>query len=621
MANKQVVVSLVAENRKLNDALGKSTREVAKLEKQLDRAKKSGKGSFDGVKHSALGSIGPLAGVGAAFGSLSAASGFIKDSVKDTEALAVATKKMSRETGMDLKSSSEWVSLAKERGVDSNKLTLSFASLSKQIHSAAGGSKSAAKAFAEVGVSGRTIASGNMDKALTNISDKFKEMKDGPEKTALALQLFGRQGRQLLPILNQGSAGVGKLKEEMDKAGLSMGGKQVAAAMKLKAAQRDLNTQVEGLKVRLGNALIPALSKAAGGLTEFVKQAVEGKGAGGIFKDAVVGIAKAIKDLVKDIGPVVKGIASFANKHPEVLKFALAFAAVAAVGLKVAKAIAVISTALEVFEVILAPLEIELLPFIAAILIVAGLAYLIYRNWKPISKFFISQWNIIKTVTVAVFNFLKGFFVGAFNVIKNLFSSAASFLVSAARRGFLGPIPFIISRWKTVIGFFKALPGQIVSFILSLPGKLGSLISRFASVGASIGKSFVNGIGNAIKGAGSFLHDVGRGIADWINDHTPFGNKISLGPLSVTLPKLAQGAIVSGPTMALIGEAGPEAVIPLSRSKRARGAELYREAGERLGITGGASNNFVINNYGGEMDETVLAARMAWQLKTRAGLA
>jgi phage-related protein len=484
------------------------------------------------------------------------------------------------------------------------------------MHNAAGGSKSAAKALADVGVSGKAISSGNMDQALSSIADKFKEMKDGPEKTALALQVFGRQGKALLPILNQGSAGVGKLKEEMDKAGLSMGGKQVAAAMKMKAAQRDLNTQVEGLKVRLGNALLPALSKAAGGLSGFVKQAVEGKGAGGIFKDAVVNIAKAIRGLVKDIAPVAKAIASFANKHPEVLKFALAFAAVAAIGLKVAKAIAVISTALEVFEVILAPLEIELLPFIAAILIVAGLAYLIYRNWKPISRFFIGLWNDVKSITESVWNHLKGFFGGAWSGIKRLFHEGGKFISSAAHKGFLGPIPFIISHWKTIVGFFKNLPDKIVSFISSIPGRLGGLISRFAEAGAKIGESFINSIGSAISGVGSFLHDIGRGIADWINDHTPFGDKVSLGPVSFTIPKLAQGAIVNGPTMALIGEAGPEAVIPLGSSKRARGAQLYREVGERLGMPS-ANTTFVVNNYGGQLDEGQLAARFAWQMQTR----
>lgn len=47
--------------------------------------------------------------------------------------------------------------------------------------------------------------------------------------------------------------------------------------------------------------------------------------------------------------------------------------------------------------------------------------------------------------------------------------------------------------------------------------------------------------------------------------------------------KFADGDIVSGPTYALIGEAGPEAIIPLSKNRRTRGISLWREAGMMLG--------------------------------------
>lgn len=49
--------------------------------------------------------------------------------------------------------------------------------------------------------------------------------------------------------------------------------------------------------------------------------------------------------------------------------------------------------------------------------------------------------------------------------------------------------------------------------------------------------------------------------------------------------KLANGGFVNSPTNALIGEAGPEVVIPLSESRRARGLTLYEQAGEILGAT------------------------------------
>jgi hypothetical protein len=60
------------------------------------------------------------------------------------------------------------------------------------------------------------------------------------------------------------------------------------------------------------------------------------------------------------------------------------------------------------------------------------------------------------------------------------------------------------------------------------------------------------------------------------------------------IPMLAQGGIVTGPTLAMIGEAGPEAVVPLSR------------AGE-FGMGGG--NNVTINVQGGDPQAVVDALR------------
>ena len=46
----------------------------------------------------------------------------------------------------------------------------------------------------------------------------------------------------------------------------------------------------------------------------------------------------------------------------------------------------------------------------------------------------------------------------------------------------------------------------------------------------------------------------------------------------------ANGGIVESPEIALIGEAGPESIIPLSRSRRSRALELYTQTSEALGV-------------------------------------
>ena len=68
---------------------------------------------------------------------------------------------------------------------------------------------------------------------------------------------------------------------------------------------------------------------------------------------------------------------------------------------------------------------------------------------------------------------------------------------------------------------------------------------------------------------------------------------------SVRLPRLAQGGIVTSPTVALIGEAGPEAVIPLGR-----------------GRGGGVTINLYGDVYGGggqQFADEVIRALTEWQ--------
>jgi len=70
------------------------------------------------------------------------------------------------------------------------------------------------------------------------------------------------------------------------------------------------------------------------------------------------------------------------------------------------------------------------------------------------------------------------------------------------------------------------------------------------------------------------------------------------GPTDAT--PLAEGGIVTKPTLALIGEAGPEAVIPLSRGRRGTGA-------------GGVTVNVTVtgNNISGDREADALARKVA----------
>lgn len=107
------------------------------------------------------------------------------------------------------------------------------------------------------------------------------------------------------------------------------------------------------------------------------------------------------------------------------------------------------------------------------------------------------------------------------NFINNLFT--------AIKTGVITSIDFLKTYLTTVLGFYKGIFDGIINAVNTVLGFIGKLVGAIRSI-----PSLPN-IGGAIGGL------VGK------------------------IPGLADGGIVRGPTLAMIGERGPEAVIPLNR--------------------------------------------------------
>jgi hypothetical protein len=184
-----------------------------------------------------------------------------------------------------------------------------------------------------------------LNELLPLIADKFKAMQDGPEKTALALKLFGRGGAQLLPFLNKGAEGLAKFGEEADKLGITMSGKDVTAYRAYIRAQREFHAAMNGVKITLGRELfplftawstalaenapqinatareyvgklVPAIQKAATWVKELIQGFHDGKGAGGDLREAMSTAAGAAKALGDVLIPMVR----FLAEHPHVFE-------------------------------------------------------------------------------------------------------------------------------------------------------------------------------------------------------------------------------------------------------------------------------------------------------------
>ncbi len=141
---------------------------------------------------------------------------------------------------------------AKESGVGSEQLGQALTKLNVKITDAAGGSKEAMATFKAMGIAIRD-ANGNVrstDDVLKDVANAFSGYKDGAEKSALAVDLFGRSGQRLVAYLNQGGDALRK------NSGLTEDA--VQQAIKL---QREFDTLAANAQ-RASNALAGPLAKA-----------------------------------------------------------------------------------------------------------------------------------------------------------------------------------------------------------------------------------------------------------------------------------------------------------------------------------------------------------------------
>lgn len=301
-----------AYKRELKRAIGQTD----KFDRNLKGAGK--KNNFRSIGKAALGAA---AGIGA----VAVAGTELKKSVDETVDLAKATRQLQRATGLSAEEASRLAAVLKVRGIGTDKLGRSFVKLAGQIESAKEGTGAAADNFRKLGVSQRDIQSGNLSRILTASADGFKKLGDGTSKAAIAQQLFGRNSRDLIPVLEGGG------KALRDQLGLApqLSQAQVEQAFAATKAQRQINLALMKVRTTIAVALLPYISKAA----NFISEMFEGGNTqGGRFAAKLKEIWRSIQPALEDLGKLAKAVFEFLAANPKLVKMA---AYLGAVGLAV----------------------------------------------------------------------------------------------------------------------------------------------------------------------------------------------------------------------------------------------------------------------------------------------
>lgn len=125
---------------------------------------------------------------------------------------------LSQKTGVSASKLQRFREQAEQADVPLESLTGGLRKLSVNLVAAAGGSDDMQATFKALGVNVKASDGSIKDAGVVidELRKKFVLMKDGPEKAAIAVKLFGRSGSDLIPFLNDTSSAVSRLSTVID---------------------------------------------------------------------------------------------------------------------------------------------------------------------------------------------------------------------------------------------------------------------------------------------------------------------------------------------------------------------------------------------------------------------
>ena len=558
---------------------------------------------------------GVMVGTAVAAG-VATAVGALVGMVTKTSETADRIDKLSAKTGLSKQAFQEWDYVLGQNGIEIEKMQTGMKTLTANMDAAASGNENMAGTFDALGVS-VTNADGtlrNQEETMNDVILKLADMPNGTEKARLATELFGKAGVELMPMLNNGAEGIEQLKERSHELGLVMSDEAVNAGVVFGDTLDDVKDSLGMVVTKVGSEVMPIVQKmldwvlanmptiqsVASKVFEVIGQVVTG--AADIFNNTLMPVFNLVFDWVQANMPMMQDVMKVVFENVKSIWE---------------------ETLRPVFDALLGVLETVWNVFQAAwpsIQQVMGIAFEAMKlAWELLLKPAIDA-------LVEIVNFLKAKFDENMPAIQEIFQAMAQ-TIQWAWESYLKPafeaIGAILS-W--VYDAFQTYILPVVGMVIDWFGQIASGIGDRMKVAQGEVDTAVQGIIGFFDGIKrkkddvvAWFEEIRRGMSDKINAArdavntaveaikgffnftfswpsipmpsfaiTPSGWKIG-DLLKGSIPDLsiawnADGGIFTRPTifdtangLQGVGEAGPEAILPLSKLPELLGLDKQQQ--------------------------------------------
>lgn len=173
--------------------------------------------------------------------------------------------KMSQKIGMSAKGFQEWDYILSQSGASIDSLGVGMKTMAAGIEKP---TEDSIKAFKAIGLSVEELSGMSQEQAFETVVKGLQGMDEGLEKTRTASVLLGKQGQELMPLLNSEADSIENLKKNANDLGMVMSDDAVKGAASMTDAMDNIKRAAGGLMNNLGGALMPVLNKVIDAILE-----------------------------------------------------------------------------------------------------------------------------------------------------------------------------------------------------------------------------------------------------------------------------------------------------------------------------------------------------------------
>ena len=434
---------------------------------------------------------------------------------------------MARGAGIGVEAFQKLAYAGRMSGVETEKLSASLVKFDRMVAEATGGNKTYMQTFEDLGIKIKDSA-GNLrqpNEIFEDVADIFHNTEDGIGKTALAVELFGKSGADLIPMLNDGKAGLKAFYAEAERLGLALSNEMIAKGDAFSDQLENIGEQVKGVKLQLGAALIPALSAATEKISKVIDKITKWVQENPELAATIGNIAMTTGKWIAILGTAAIAISSVAFI---ILQFRKAFRAMSdavTIGISIFKNIKntflVVDKAMKGYTKTqkLATVATKLfnkalkanpiLTIISLIIALGAVVYSVIKNWDKIAAWFKKLWDAIVGIFKAAWEAIKkvwstvtGWFSNLWGGIKAGAGKAWEGIkntINKAREG-------VQKAWGSVKGWFSNLWGNVKSGISNAWGGIKDWFSNLQPV------EWMRG---AWENVGTFFENLGPRFYEW----------------------------------------------------------------------------------------------------------